>query len=308
MPTDVIPLGTSGAVPAHGRHLAACALRRGGRVFLFDCGEGTQYRLMHAGLRRSRIASVFITHLHGDHLYGLPGLLSTMALQDRTAPLTVVGPEGLRTAMQALPGLRDGALPFEVDYVEVGEGLEREVVFEDGGCTVEARPLKHRVFVMGFRYEEKVRPGRVDAARAEALGVEPRQIGALVRGEAVTTAAGRIVRPEEVVGPERPGVAVAYCLDTAPCDGARALADGADLLVHDATFAEEHAGRAAETGHSTARQAAEVARDAGARRLLLTHFSARYDDLAPLVEEARSVFENADAAEELRTYPVEPAA
>jgi ribonuclease Z len=306
IPTDIIPLGTASAIPAHGRHLSACALQHEGRILLFDCGEGTQYQLQRAGLRRSRIEAVFITHFHGDHLYGLPGVVTTFALLERTEPLTIVGPKGMSTVLQSLPGLKSDWLPFDVRYVELEEDFEHALVYETDDFTVEARPLDHRVFAAGFRFETKPRPGRVDAERARALGLAGPQIGALVRGETVTTDAGRVVRPEEIQGPARPGVSFAYCLDTAPCDGARRLAEGADLVLHDATFGEELRDRAEETGHSTARQAAEIARDAGAKRLLLTHFSARYESPEPLVAEARRVFENTDAAREVETYRLRP--
>lgn len=306
LPTDIVPLGTASAIPAHGRHLSACALQHEGRILLFDCGEGTQYQLQRAGLRRSRIEAIFITHFHGDHLYGLPGVVTTFALLERTAPLTIVGPQGMSTVLQSLPGLKSDWLPFEVRYVELEEGFEHALVYETDDFTVEARPLDHRVFAAGFRFETKPRPGRVDAERARALGLAGPQIGALVRGETVTTDTGRVVRPEEIQGPARRGVSFAYCLDTAPCDGARKLAEGADLVLYDATFGEELRDRAEETGHSTARQAAEVARDAGAKRLLLTHFSARYESPEPLVAEARRVFENTDAAREVETVRLTP--
>lgn len=305
VPTDVVPLGTASAVPAHGRHLSAFALAREGRLLLFDCGEGTQYRLRAAGLKTARLEAVFVTHLHGDHVFGLPGLLTTLALLGREDPLVLVGPEGLRALLSALPGL--DALPFPLHHVPLREGTEHAVVFESDLATVEARPLVHRVPTWGYRYTERPRPGRVDAARAERLGLRPEQLGALRRGEPVLTPAGRRVRPDEVVGPERPGVVVAYCLDTAPCEGARRLAEGADLLVHDATFAEAEAARAAETGHATARQAAEIARAARVGLLLLSHFSARYPTPEPLVAEARTVFANTEAADELKRYRLVPA-
>ncbi len=274
-------------------------------MLLFDCGEGTQYQLLGAGVKRSRVEAVFITHLHGDHLYGLPGLLTTAALLERTAPLTVVGPAGLPAVVQSLPGLKNDWLPFEVRYVELEDGFEHAVVYEAEAFTVEARPLAHRIFAAGFRFQERPRPGRVDAERAAALGVVGADVGRLVRGEAVTTESGRTVQPGEVVGPARRGASFAYVLDTAPCPGGRALAGGVDLLVHEATFGEEHAVRAAETGHSTARQAAEVARDAGAGRLLLTHVSARYPTPESLVAEARAIFQNTEAARELEAYLLE---
>ncbi len=272
---------------------------------LFDCGEGTQLQLVRGGLARGRLDAICITHLHGDHLYGLPGLVTTLALLERTDPLTIVGPVGLRAMMEAMPGLKSDGLSFEVRYVELAEDVEHAVVFEDDDVTVEARPLDHRVPCVGFRYQERTRPGSLDGVAARAAGVsEGWQFEALKQRESVTLADGRVVTPEGLVGPERPGGAFAYVLDTAPCEGARQLAAGADLVLHEATFTEDHAERAAKVGHSTARQAAETARDAAASRLLLTHFSARYNDPAPLVAEARAVFPATEAAEELARYEV----
>ncbi|MDX1418536.1 MAG: ribonuclease Z [Rubricoccaceae bacterium] len=302
---DVVPLGTGSAIPTRHRGLSATAVWRDGRLFLFDCGEGTQFRLLDAGLNRSRLDAVFVTHFHGDHLYGLPGMITTLALLERTRPLTVVGPAGIEGIVRGVPGLSRDWLPFDIRWVELEEGVEHAVVYEGDGLTVEARPLDHRVFAVGYRLEEAPRPGRLDAEAARAAGVtEGPHFAALKRGEPVTLAYGTVVQPEGLVGPERPGASFAYCLDTAPCDGARRLAEGATLLLHEATFAEALREQAAQTGHSTARDAATTARDAGAERLLLTHFSARYPDPSPLVEEARAVFPNTDAAEELRRYAV----
>ena len=218
--------------------------------------------------------------------------------------MTVVGPPGIAGIMAAIPGF--GARgPYDVEYVELEEGFEHAVVYEDDHVTVEARPIEHRVFCAGYRYQEKERPGSIDGEAARAAGVtEGWQYDALKRGETVALEGGGELAPDGLVGPPKPGGAFAYVLDTVPCDGGRALADRADLVMHEATFTDEHAERAAQVGHSTARQAAEVARDAGAGRLLLTHFSARYSDPAPLVAEAREVFENTDAAEELERYEV----
>ena len=307
MTTDIIPLGIASAVPAQNRHLSALAVERKGRVLLFDCGEGTQFRLLRAGLRRARIDAIFVTHLHGDHCYGLPGLLSTMALQQRTEPISLVVPTGTRAMLAAIPGVGRDDLPFPLRITEVDENLTQTTVYETDELTVEARPLEHRDFAMGFRLEERVRPGRFDPERAQALGVpEGPAFARLQGGETVTLADGTTVRPEQVLGPPRPGIAFAYVTDTRPCDGGRALADGADLLYHEATFAEDLQARAVETGHSTAREAAAVARDAGADRLLLGHLSARYDESAPLQTEARSVFRDAEIAEELRRYTLDP--
>ena len=307
MTTDVMPLGTASAVPTEERHLSALAIERKGRVLLFDCGEGTQYRLLHAGLKRTRVDAVFVTHLHGDHCYGLPGLLSTLALQERTDPVTLVVPSGGRAMLAAIPGDAPEDLPFPLRIREIEDGLTRAVVYETEEFTVEACPLDHRGFAMGFRFEERTRPGRFDPERARALGVpEGPAFGCLQEGESVTAVDGTTVQPEQVMGPPRPGIAGAYVTDTRPCDGGRVLADDADLLYHDATFADKHRTRAKTTGHSTARQAAAVARDAGAQWLLLGHLSARYPDPAPLEREARSVFPASEIAEELRRYELDP--
>jgi ribonuclease Z len=307
MTTDVIPLGTASAVPTRERHLSALAVERKGRVLLFDCGEGTQYRLLHADLSRARVDAIFVTHLHGDHCYGLPGLLSTLALQQRTDPVTLVLPPGGRAMLEAIPGAAPADLSFPVRITEVEEGLTATPVYETDELTVTARPLAHRAFAMGFRLEERPRPGRFHPDRARDLGVpEGPAFARLQAGERVTLDDGTTVRPDQVLGPPRPGIALAYVTDTRPCDGGRALAEGVDLLYHDATFTDALHARAVETGHSTAREAATVARDAGADRLLLGHISARYDDPAPLEAEARAVFSRAAVAEELRRYVLDP--
>ena len=307
MQTKIIPLGTASAIPTRNRHMASVALWRQGRMLLFDCGEGTQMRLLHASLNRGRIDGIFITHFHGDHFYGLMGILSTLMLLERNDPLTVVGPVGLEEIVRAHPGLQTDRLPYAVEYVELEEDFERAVVMDAPDYRVTARPVEHRIFTIGYRFQEKARPGHLDVERANALGVTDyahyRQLKA---GEAVTLEDGRTVQPGEVIGPERPGSSFAYVMDTRPCAGGRALAEQADLLYHEATFTDEMHDRAVETGHSTAREAAEVAQSAGARRLLVSHFSARYQETAPLVEEARQTFPNTDAARELKRYVLNP--
>lgn len=307
MTTDVIPLGTASALPTAHRHLSALAVERKGRLLLFDCGEGTQYRLLDADLSRARIDAIFVTHLHGDHCYGLPGLLSSMALQQRTDPVTLVAPTGTQAMLEAIPGAAPSKLPFPVDVREWGEELTEALVYETSEVTVTARPLEHRTFAMGFRLEERARPGRFQPETARALGVsEGPAFARLQSGESVTVEDGSTVQPAQVLGPPRPGISVAYVTDTRPCDGGRALAQDVDLLYHDATFGEALHDRAVTTGHSTAREAAEVARAAGAKRLLLGHISARYDDPTPLEMEARTVFSESSLAEELRRYSLDP--
>lgn len=307
MTTDVIPLGTASAVPTRDRHLSALTVQRKGRLLLFDCGEGTQYRLLDADLNRSRVDAIFITHLHGDHCYGLPGLLSTLAVQQRTDPVTLVVPDGGRAMLCAMPGDAPDDLPFPVEVTELGEGFTQTVVYETEELRITARPLDHSEFAMGFRLEERPRPGHFHPERAKALGIpEGPAFARLQAGKSVTATDGTTVEPEQVLGPQRPGISMAYVTDTRPCGAGRALADGADLLYHDATFTDALHSRAVETGHSTAREAAEVARDAKVGHLLLGHLSARYDDPAPLEAEAETVFPEASIAEELRPYVLDP--
>jgi ribonuclease Z len=271
--------GTAGSVPAARRGLPAVLLRRGGDRVLFDCGEGTQRQLLRSvGL--ADLDDVFITHFHVDHWLGLPGMLKTFDLRDRDRPLTVHGPPGLRELLAAMR-ITFGRLRFDLRVVELDpwESVERE------GYEIAAVPVDHRARAYGYAMVEDRRPGRFDAGRARALGVaEGPDFGRLQRGEAVGA-----VTPEQVLGPPRAGRKVVLSGDTAPCEGMALAAQGADLLVHEATFAGEEAERAAETRHSTATQAAELARDAEVGMLALVHLSSRYFG-REIRDEARAVF------------------
>ena len=285
MDLDLVFLGTSGSAPTAARAPTALLVRRGGDRLLFDCGEGTQRQLMRSTVGLPDLDQIFITHYHGDHYLGLPGMLKTFQLRQRELPLTVYGPPGLR---ELFSGLRRvfGKLAYELELVEVraGEALERD------GYRVLAYPVHHGVSAVGYALDEYDRPGRFDEAAADALGIPfgPER-GALQRGESITLSDGRVITPDTVVGEARPGRRVVLPGDTAPVETVRVLSEGADVLVHEATFAEEERDRAADTLHSTALQAAEVARDAGVRLLALTHVSPRY--FGPeLVREAQDVF------------------
>lgn len=305
MKTEVIPLGTSSATPTKHRALSATALLRAGRLLLFDCGEGTQFRLLAAGLSHSRIDAIFITHLHGDHFLGLPGLLTSLSLNRRKDPLTIVGPEGLGTILQMIPGLADHELTFPVEFKEFVPGFGRMTAMETPEFHVEARPLEHRVPTAGYRFQERPIPGNLDAEKARLMGVtDYRHFQALKSGKDIELESGLVVHSADVVGPTRPGASFAYVFDSRPCDGAVELARNADLVYHDATFAAGDLSRAERTGHSTAAEAAGVALEAGAERLLLGHFSARYRSTDELVQEARRVFKNSHAAEELKRYSI----
>jgi ribonuclease Z len=272
--------GTAGSVPTARRGLPAVLMRRGGDRLLFDCGEGTQRQLLRTvGL--PDIEAVYLTHLHADHWLGLPGMLKSFDLRDRDAPLAVYGPPGTQELMRAMR-IVYGRLryPFGVIELEAGEAVQYD------GYEVAAFNVRHRTHAFGYAIVEEPRPGRFDDRLAAALGVPfGPDFGRLQRGETVNG-----VRPEQVIGPERPGRRIVLSGDTAPCDMVRVHAQGADVLVHEATFTEEERERAIETGHSTARQAAEIAREADVRLLALTHVSTRYGG-GEIRDEARAVFE-----------------
>ena len=285
MDLDLVFLGTSASAPTAGRAATALLLRRGGDRLLFDCAEGTQRQLMRSVLGLPDLEEVFITHFHADHYLGLPGMLKTFALRGREVPLTVYGPPGLRELFATLRRVF-GRLTYPVEVVELraGEALERD------GYRILVFPVHHGVSAVGYALDEDDRPGRFDVETADALGIPPGpERGALQRGDSVTLADGRTITPDTVLGEARPGRRIVLTGDTAPVDTVRVLAEGADLLVHEATFTEDERERAKATLHSTARQAAEVGAAAGVRLLALTHLSPRYFG-SELLEEARAVF------------------
>jgi ribonuclease Z len=285
MDLDVVFIGTAGSAPTAGRGLPATLVRRGGDRLLFDCGEGTQRQLLRStGL--IDLEQIFLTHFHADHILGLPGMLKTFGLRGREAPLTIYGPPGLTTLFATL-AVVIGRTGYELRLVEIepNEELARD------GYRIAAFEVAHRVRAYGFALIEDERPGRFDERRARELGVAPGpDFGALQRGEPVAGAGGDDVRPEQVLGPARPGRKLILSGDTAPCEMTAAVAHRADLLVHEATFTESEADRARETGHSTARGAAELAASADVRLLALNHVSPRYP-AGELRAEARAAFD-----------------
>jgi ribonuclease Z len=283
------------------RGVSSLAVQRGGDLYLFDCGEGTQRQMMRFGVGFS-IREIFISHMHADHYLGLPGLLRTLSLQDREDELVIRGPASATEALESALLLDGDRLGYQVTV----RGLEpgQEVSF--GDYSIQAFRTDHTAASLGFALVEQDRLGRFDVDRAREAGVlEGPLFGRLHRGEDVVLPDGTVVKAKDLVGPSRPGRRLVYSADTRPCDTLREAAAGADLLVHEATFGEEDAGRAIDTRHSTAREAAETAEAAGTRELVLTHFSARYSEQPwRLVEEARSVFGNVSAAEDGSVYEV----
>ena len=285
MDLDLVFLGTSASAPTANRAPLALLLRRGGERLLFDCAEGTQRQLMRSSVGLPDLEQIFLTHFHADHYLGLPGMLKTFSLRQRDVPLTVYGPPGLRDLFGSL-GRVFGKLSYPLELVEVraGEALERD------GYRILVFPVDHGVSAVGYALVESPRPGRFDVEAADALGVpNGPERGALQRGESITLPDGRVLTPDAVLGETRPGRRIIIPGDTAPTETVRVLSEGADLLVHEATFLDDERDRAADTRHSTALQAAELARDAGVRLLALTHVSPRY--FGPeLAREAREVF------------------
>jgi ribonuclease Z len=286
MDLDVVFLGTAASMPTAQRSPAALIVRRGSERLLFDCGEGTQRQLQRSAIGLPDLEEIFLTHFHADHFLGLPGMLKTFALRGRDeTPLTVYGPRGLRELFKRLhPFLGRLPYPLAVVELEAGERLER------GDYTIEGFAVEHGPEALGYTIVEPERPGRFDVEAADALGVPDGPArGRLQAGEEVTVDSGRTVTPADVLGEPRPGRRLVLTGDTAPSPLVVQAAHGADLLVHEASFLSAEAERARETMHSTAAEAAEVARLAQVRLLALTHVSPRY--FGPeLAEEARPVF------------------
>ena len=283
MDLDVVFLGTGGSVPTARRATACILVRRGGERLLFDCGEGAQ-RQMQRSTGLVQLDEIYVTHLHADHYLGIPGLLKTYDLHDRQRGLRIVGPPGLRDLFAAIRRIV-GRVRYPLELVELGagEGIPHE------GYEVRSFPVAHRIAAYGYAIVEAARPGRFDPEVAARLGVAPGpDYGRLQHGEEVPVSNGSVVRPEQVMGEPRPGRKIVISGDTTPCEMTKIAAHRAELLVHDGSFADEETQRAAETGHSTARQAAEVALSAEVAMLALVHVSSRYR-VDAVVAEAREV-------------------
>lgn len=269
-------LGTSSGAPTRRRNVTALAIEHGSTWDLVDCGEATQHQLMPTSLSLARLRRVFITHLHGDHVFGLFGLLGSRSMSNATTALTLVGPRGLASMVETVLDTSDTHLTFDLDITELGDDGGSAADATDGPA-VDALALEHRVTSYAFRFTEPERPGAVDAAAAEALGLSGRDIGRLVRGEQVTSSDGRSIDRTEVVGPARPGRVLVVGGDNRdPAHLAERIA-GADVLVHESTFTEAALARMdSDHGHSTAARVAAAASSIDLPHLVLTHFSPRY--------------------------------
>ncbi len=301
-------LGTSSGVPTRSRNVSSVALRlpQKAEVWLFDCGEGTQHQLLRSEIKSSQIRRIFITHMHGDHIFGLIGAIASSGLAGNAHKIDIYGPAGLSEYLQACA---------KYSYMNLGNRLkvhrvEPGLVYEEDNFAVHCQLLKHRVPAYGYSITEKDRPGKFDIEQAKALGIPPGPVyGKLKLGETITLEDGRQINGQKLCGEPEEGRKVAYCTDTVFCDAAIELAQDADVLIHEATFAHQDSEMAFERLHSTSTMAAQVALLAGVKQLIMTHFSPRYApgntlQLDDLKKEARSIFPNTKLAYDFFTYEV----
>ncbi len=302
MSIELVFLGTGSGKPLPQRNVSSMALFREGELFLFDCGEATQIQLTKSQLRPGAIEGIFLTHFHGDHVNGLPGLLGSLTLNQRNAPLDIYGPKGLERWFRCLHDLHILRPGFPVRLHEIEEA---GTILERRHLRFEAHPLNHRVDAWGYALVEDARPGRFDVERAQQLDIPAGPLyGELQRGHDIELEDGRVISPSQVLGPERPGLKISYCTDTVPCDGATELAQNADVLVHEATYPAGEERKAHKRGHSTAGDAARCAQQGGARRLILTHISQKYLHLDEFADGAREIFDNTEVARDFSTFEI----
>ncbi len=296
MSLKVVFLGTTGSIPTVKRSLPAIAIQRKGELIFLDCGEGVQRQMVRAGLGFNKKMKVFITHMHGDHMLGLPGIIQTMSLLDRTKKLEIYGPAGVEDFIEAIEKTVQFTLTFPLEVAEIEiEGL----VCEEKEYEIYAAWADHSVPTIAYSLVEKPRSGKFYPEKAKALGIPEGQLWSkLQHGTAVKLPNGKVVEPEEVVGPPRRGRKIVYTGDSRFSKPLVEFAKNADLLIHDCTFDDELAERAMEDGHSTPSQAAKTARQAKAKRLILTHISARYKTLDLLLKQAKKGFSKVDVAED----------
>ncbi len=296
-------LGTGGALPSKERNPAGIMVNREGELLLFDCGEGSQRQMMTAKTGLVKISAIFLSHYHGDHILGLPGLLQTMGFFDREEKLEIYGPAGLFEVMEAFEKLGTHKLQYPI----IPKILAPGDIVQRNGYTIKAVRADHDRPALGFVLEEEIRPGRFNREKAVELGVEPGpNFAKLHRGENITLKDGTVVYSKDVVGPARPGRKISYSGDTRETDVFFYESEGADLVIHEATFVSEMAAQANEYGHSTAKGAARMAKKYNIRKLVLTHLSPRLTDEEETVyEDAASEFENVIVAEDLMEIDVE---
>lgn len=303
---ELVFLGTGAGVPSRGRNVTSIALsmlNERNAIWLFDCGEATQHQILRSQIKLSKLEKIFITHMHGDHIFGLPGLLSSRSFQGGDSDLTIYGPVGIQAYVETSLKLSGTRLTYKIIFEEIEPGL----IFDDEMLTVTADELDHGMLSYGYRIVEKDKQGALDAARLKEDGVEPGPIfQRLKNGEVVTLPDGREIDGENYIGAPQKGKIISIFGDTRETASEFALAENADVLIHEATFEGDKGKMAAEYMHSTTIQAAELAKKAGVKKLILTHISSRYDRDASkaLLIEAKSVFENTEIAYDLAVFQI----
>ncbi len=293
---ELLFLGTGASVPSRDKATSCIAVRNGSDIILMDCGEGSQRQIMISPFSFMKIRAILITHLHGDHVFGLPGLLQTMSLTGRKEPVTIYGPPGIRDCIDAFMTVTQGETIYPMEIIEVSGGES----FAVRDMTISVYRTEHNMASVGYRIDEKDRPGKLDREKALSLGVKDGpDMSRLKNGETVNG-----VRPEQVLGPTIKGSSISYTGDTVKTESVTKGSKGVSVLIHESTYMSSDSELAKEHFHSTALQAAETAKECGASCLILTHVSQRYDDLNDVVAEARTVFENTLAAEDMQLYEV----
>ena len=306
-------LGTSSGVPSLTRNVSSLALKlsQSSEVWLFDCGEGTQHQIMKSNIKSSQIKKIFITHMHGDHIYGLPGLLATLGLSGNSKGIEIYGPSELQSFINSALKSSFCKLSFPLYFVEVENfALENKILFENHKIKVNCARLKHKIPAYGYRVSEKDKPGIFDIKKAQFLKIAPGPIySELQQGKKVVLEDGRTFDGKEFCGPPREGASFVYCTDTVFSEAAISLSKNADLLVHESTFSEEDESMAYEKLHSTTIMAAKTALLSNTKKLIITHLSPRYNNknaITPsdLLKEAQKVFPNTQLAKDFLTSEI----
>ena len=301
---SVTILGAASAKPTANGHPSAQVVNCNEQHYLVDAGEGVQQQMFRCGINPLRLRAVFISHLHGDHVFGLFPLISTLGLYGRKTPLTVYAPRPFGEILEYHLRYFDKELPYEVQWVEV-DTTKHQIIFENRSLEVWSIPLRHRVPTSGYLFREKPLPRNVDKFAIERYGLTIKQIVAAKEGEDIELEDGTILPNERITFVAHPPQSYAYCSDTNRSGAVAKYVAGVDMLYHEATYGSEHQRDAKERGHSTSVDAAKTALAAGAKRLLIGHFSSRYKDKEPLLAEARAIFENTDIAHERETFRIE---
>lgn len=289
---EVIFLGTGGSIPTINRGLSAVAIKRNNELFLFDCGEGTQRQMIQMGVGFNKTTKIFITHMHGDHVLGLPGLLQTMSLMGRTKELEIYGPKGIKNFISAINQTVRFKLTF---YIKIHE-IENEKIFDEKQCFIKAVQSNHINPSFAYSLSEKPRPGKFYKEKAIGYGIPQGPLWSKLQSGKSIILSNKKIEPEMVLGPPRKGRKIVYTGDTGASEAIVDLAKNADLLIHEATFIDEMEERANEDGHSTPSIAAKTAEAADVKQLILTHISARYKDSNIILEQARKIFPNTELA------------